>query len=76
MPREELQVMSDKEEQDEAPSPDTYQVGYGKPPKQARFKKGRKGDQGRLKRICQSVASFAEACRKKSKATLMVSDEI
>lgn len=36
--------MSDKEEQTEAPCPDSYEVGYGKPPKQAQFKKGQSGN--------------------------------
>jgi hypothetical protein len=44
MPREELTVMSDKKKQPGAASPDSYQVGYGKPPKQAQFKKGQSGN--------------------------------
>lgn len=36
--------MNDKEEQPEAPCPDAYEVGYGKPPKQAQFKKGQSGN--------------------------------
>lgn len=36
--------MSDKEEQTEVPRPDSYEVGYGKPPKQAQFKKGQSGN--------------------------------
>jgi hypothetical protein len=36
--------MSNSKEQPEAPSPTSYQVGYGKPPKQAQFKKGQSGN--------------------------------
>jgi hypothetical protein len=44
--------MSDKEGQPEASCPDSYQVGYGKPPKQAQFKKGQSGNpKGRPKAV-------------------------
>ena len=36
--------MSDEEKQPEAPSANSYEVGYGKPPKQAQFKKGQSGN--------------------------------
>jgi hypothetical protein len=36
--------MSDEKTQPGAASPGSYQVGYGKPPKQAQFKKGQSGN--------------------------------
>ncbi|GEP61300.1 DUF5681 domain-containing protein [Reyranella soli] len=36
--------MSEQKDQPQAASPDSYQVGYGKPPKQAQFKKGQSGN--------------------------------
>jgi hypothetical protein len=44
--------MSENKKQPEEPSPDAYQVGYGKPPKQAQFKTGQSGNpKGRPKAV-------------------------
>ena len=44
--------MSDEKMQPEVPSANSYEVGYGKPPQQAQFKKGQSGNpKGRPKAI-------------------------
>src|SRR5215831_9104663 len=37
-------IVSMKKKQPEAPSADTYEVGYGKPPKHTQFQKGKSGN--------------------------------
>jgi Family of unknown function (DUF5681) len=44
MPRDGKKVMTSNQEQSEAPSLDSYEVGYGKPPKHSQFQKGKSGN--------------------------------
>jgi hypothetical protein len=44
MPRDGKKVMTSSKEQPEAPSLDSYEVGYGKPPKDSQFQKGKSGN--------------------------------
>jgi hypothetical protein len=44
MPRDGKKVMTSNHEQPEAPSLDSFEVGYGKPPKHSQFQKGKSGN--------------------------------
>lgn len=44
MPRDGKKVMTSNNEQPEAPSLDSYEVGYAKPPKHSQFQKGKSGN--------------------------------
>jgi hypothetical protein len=44
MPRDGKKVMTSNKDQPEAPSLDSYEVGYGKPPKHSQFQKGKSGN--------------------------------
>ena len=44
MPRDGKKVMTSNKEQPEAPSLDSYEVGYAKPPKHSQFQKGKSGN--------------------------------
>jgi Family of unknown function (DUF5681) len=44
MPRDGKKVMTSNKDQPETPSLDSYEVGYGKPPKHSQFQKGKSGN--------------------------------